>query len=282
MKRIVIAALVLALLLCAAAFAEEISWTAETLEWEVEVWVTPAEFGEPLGTIESPGTRLEVADSAEGADGRVWYRILLPTEDNVTGWIRGDLVNISRKQTGLPDSPCIRSRDETYADSRDEAYSLVAQRYAEGMAHYAGMQEEDNSYMAEWGDWAGNSPIYLLNIDVTGDWEPEMLFVATPEETEAEDFTDIADLYIYTWKGDHAEQILCVKEIFVIAGDGPWYEVFVDMEKPGVLYVNCGCNSPGEQMRFELNGDGQFVETAWISAYCDYEAETDEFNDGYT
>ena len=177
-------------------------------------------------------------------------------------------------------APAIRDRDEVYASGMEEAYAILAQRFQSGMEHYMEMQEADNALMAEMDDFRGNSPLYTEYLDVTGDGQAEMLFLATRED--AEDWeSDSADLWIYTWKGDHAEQILWIGSLYVIAGDGPWYEIYQDGTGSGALYLRYGCDTPGVLAKYELNGDGQYVPAGSVSAYCDYEAVTEE-DDGFT
>ena len=161
------------------------------------------------------------------------------------------------------------SAGAVYASNREEAYEMVLQRYQKGMAHYARMQEEDNSFLAE-GEF--NSPLYFLYRDITGDGQPELLFLASRDDTE-EWPEDIADLFIYTWEDDHAELILRFDEFYAIAGNGPWYEIYQDGTGSGDLYMHYGCDSPGSLSKYQLGPDGHYTLFKTISAYIDPESD---------
>ena len=177
-------------------------------------------------------------------------------------------------------APAIRSRDEVPAADMEGAWNILADRYRAGMEHYRQMQEDDNAMMAEYDDsFGGNSPLYTEYLDVTGDGQPEMLFLATRDDVEDWE-SDSADLFVYAWKDGRAEQILWIEMLYVIAGDGPWYEIYQDGSGSGDLYVRSGCDTPGTLSKYSLNGDGQYVLAGSVSAYCDYEAITDE-DDGF-
>ena len=179
-----------------------------------------------------------------------------------------------------PKSPAIRERDVVYASTRDEAYAILQQRYQAGISHYREMQEEDNALLTEYGDeFAGNTPLYPTCMDVTGDGTPELLFLATRDDVEDWNY-DSADLFIYTWKGNHAEQILWIDNFYAIAGNGPWYEIFQDDTGNGTLYFSYGCDSPGVREKYELNEVGQYALSMSVSGYRDYEAESED--DAYT
>ncbi len=162
--------------------------------------------------------------------------------------------------------------DEVYAPTREEAYAIIKQRYQAGMDHYREMQQMDDEMLADAEDFAGNSPLYELYLDITGNGEPEMLFLATREGRDEWD-QDTADLFVYTWKGDHAEQILWIDTLYAIAGNGPWYEIYQNAEFPESLYVRSGCDEPGIMRLYELNSSGQYYLLREVSAYYDYESE---------
>jgi hypothetical protein len=114
-----------------------------------------------------------------------------------------------------------------------------------------------------------------------GDQQPELLFMATPDGLEEWE-TESADLFFYAWRGDHAEQILWGGTIFAVAGNGPWYEIYLDADNRGDLYVHFGCDAPGSLNCYRVNEDGQYALVKSTAGYTDYEAETTEYYDGCT
>ncbi len=179
-----------------------------------------------------------------------------------------------------PKSPAIRSRDMVYASSMEEAYTAIEQRYRDSISHYREMQEADDALSAGfYGDFTGNAPLYPARMDVTGDGTPELLFLATRDDVD-EWNTGSADLFIYTWKAGHAEQILWIESFYQIAGNAPWYEIYQDGTGNGTLYFRYGCDSPGTQEKYELNESGQYALSMSVSGYCDYEALSE--SDAYT
>jgi len=264
MKQFFALVMALALLVpCGAAFAETdilYAWTA--------IDGTPFWQNTPLPS----GMLLDVLDAAVAPDGRTWYQVVLPDMPDQYGWIPEDALLLPEDIADEGTDPAILSPDEVYAPTREEAYAIIKQRYQAGMDHYREMQEMDDEMLADAEGFAGNSPLYELYLDITGNGEPEMLFLATREGRDEWD-QDTADLFVYTWKGDHAEQILWIDTLYAIAGNGPWYEIYQNAEFPESLYVRSGCDEPGIMRLYELNSSGQYYLLREISAYYDYESE---------
>ncbi len=279
MKRFSAAAAILMLLVLCCAAAQGEPWYGETVGNDTAVRWSWDESSE-VQTVLPARTRVKITGSTVGYTGELWYQVKTPgTEWN--GWIREAGLAAEDKPAYLPEGPAIREKDETYAADRRSAYAAVLRRRQDGLENYARLQAEDNDVRGYWGDFAGNSPLYTDYIDITGDGQPELLFMATPDGLEEWE-TESADLFVYAWRGDHAEQILWGGTIFAVAGNGPWYEIYLDEDNRWDLYVRYGCDAPGSLNCYRLNEDGQYALVKSTAGYTDYEAETTEYYDGCT
>ena len=155
-----------------------------------------------------------------------------------------------------------------------DAYMRVVLEYWDKIKIHEDHMENEDLQRIDWDIYYPRTPLFIGLIDLTGDGEEELLFMAASDEDTGWPGT-IADLYVYTRVGNDAERILFVPSVYVLAGDGDWYRI---MREPGStrLFLEYGCYVPGTAEKYVLGEDGHYMLTNRITAGApDFDNEED-------
>ena len=155
-----------------------------------------------------------------------------------------------------------------------DAYMRVVRQYWDKIqAHQEHMEQRELEQIEYEGSVLGTT-LYIALVDLTGDGEEELMFLAASDEDTGEPGT-IADLYVYTRVGNDAERILFVPGVYTMAGDVDWYRITREAGS-AKLYLEYGCYIPGVTEEYLLGPDGKYLRTNRFEAFPpDFEDEND-------
>ncbi|MBQ8162386.1 MAG: hypothetical protein IJ083_16790 [Clostridia bacterium] len=164
--------------------------------------------------------------------------------------------NFPLEFTGQGSDEAARDGDRAWKD----AYLQVLQLYRDGIQTYErGQERENGEILLYFDDVTGNTPLYVLLTDLTGGGTDELLFLAARDDDRMYDwYGDNADLYVFTFDGTRALQMLRVEYFYCYGGNYPFYEVYRVQDAPD-LYLRYGNNGPGTTALYTLTGTGVYT-----------------------
>ena len=143
--------------------------------------------------------------------------------------------------------------------------------------HRIGIQAYEQA-MDEEAKWGAVYPLIVGLQDITGDGQPELLFIRINQNCLNEGYYEQGDLYIYTMSGQSAVNILYAKNVYCYGGNGPNYEIFQPVGSTD-LYVQGGGNG-GENARYVLTNGKYKLAKKIIFVFTGDEEDSEYYIDG--